>query len=289
LKPQRYCQDDLYHGCPRELTDSVRDLSSIAEEKLVVAPQRTDTRTLSRVLSWLAILIALGGGLAVGWLKAASMYQYSETTALRALGALEDAQASIAQLSQTYEAMNRSAEIDRITAAESRAVIASLEDRLDQLAEDVTFYKSIMAPSDTDKGLQVKDFSLKPTGEPRTFTYKLVLTQVSENERYAEGVVAVSIQGKRDITKRPSRLNRKPALTKGKTTPVSSDEEILSLRDLTGSEELGIRFKFRYFQNIEGKFVLPEHFEPEQVQVVAQAKGTRASKAEQTFPWNPGA
>ncbi|GAA3959968.1 DUF6776 family protein [Allohahella marinimesophila] len=268
----------------------MKDRKALAKEKLVVAPQRPENRLRNRVFSWLAISIALGGGLLVGWMTAASTFQYSETTAARALDSLQDAQARILELTQTYEAMNRSAEIDRITAAESRAVIARLEDRLDQLTEDVTFYKSIMAPSDTNKGLQVKDFSLKPTGEPRTFTYRLVLTQVADNERYAEGVVAVSIQGTRDVTRRPSRPSRKPAAIKGATNAGSpSDEEILSLRDLTGSEELGIRFKFRYFQNIEGKFVLPEHFEPEQVQVVAQAKGARASKAEQTFPWNPGA
>jgi hypothetical protein len=46
-----------------------------------------------------------------------------------------------------------------------------------------------------------------------------------------------------------------------------------------------VRFRFRYFQDVEGDLRLPEGFEPYEIQVVAQAEGGSTSQAERTFQW----
>ena len=63
-------------------------------------------------------------------------------------------------------------------------------------------------------------------------------------------------------------------------------QEVIALRDISDRKELGIKFKFRYFQNIEGELVLPEGFEPSALQVVAQSKGKKASRIEQSYEWS---
>ena len=65
------------------------------------------------------------------------------------------------------------------------------------------------------------------------------------------------------------------------------EKEIIALRDLSQEiEALGVKFRFRYFQDVEGKLALPDGFEPLEVQVVAQAEGRKSSQAERTFSWD---
>ena len=121
-----------------------------------------------------------------------------------------------------------------------------------------------MAPSETSKGLQVDRFSLASDRQVGVYNFKLVLTQVGNNKSYISGVVAVNIIGARD-----------------------GEKEIIALRDLSQEiEALGVKFRFRYFQDVEGKLALPDGFEPLEVQVVAQAEGRKSSQAERTFSWD---
>jgi hypothetical protein len=61
----------------------------------------------------------------------------------------------------------------------------------------------------------------------------------------------------------------------------------LPLRDVSDDQSsLGIKFKFKYFQDITGELILPKDFSPESIQVVAQADGKKASKLERTYMWN---
>ena len=48
----------------------------------------------------------------------------------------------------------------------------------------------------------------------------------------------------------------------------------------------GIPFKFRYFQNVDGEIVVPGGFVPEQIEVIAQSKGRKATRLEKRFDWN---
>ena len=46
-----------------------------------------------------------------------------------------------------------------------------------------------------------------------------------------------------------------------------------------------VKFRFRYFQNINGEMILPEGFQPREVMVVAQSSGRNAQRLEKTFDW----
>lgn len=159
--------------------------------------------------------------------------------------------------------LERGRAIDEQALNQARRTIVELETRIASLQSDLTFYRNIMAPSETSKGLQVDSLTLNASRSSGTYDFKLVLTQVGNNKSYIAGLVAVNVIGLRD-----------------------EEKEVIALRDLSEDiEDLGVRFRFRYFQDVEGSLVLPEDFEPIEIQVVAQAEGQKSSQAERTFRW----
>ncbi|PPI82530.1 hypothetical protein KEHDKFFH_18715 [Marinobacter maroccanus] len=160
--------------------------------------------------------------------------------------------------------LERGRAIDEQALNQARKTIVDLETRIGSLQSDLTFYKNIMAPSETSKGLQVDSFTLVPARNRDSYDFKLVLTQVGNNKSYISGVVAVNVIGLRD-----------------------EEKEVIALRDLSEDiADLGVKFRFRYFQDVEGSLKLPEEFEPLEIQVVAQAEGRKSSQAERTFNWD---
>lgn len=159
--------------------------------------------------------------------------------------------------------LERGRAIDEQALREARNTIVGLETRISELEADLTFYRNIMAPSETSKGLQVDSFTLASARGDNTYRFKMVLTQVGNNNSFIAGQVAVNIIGRLD-----------------------GEKEVIALRDLSDDiEDLGVRFRFRYFQDVEGTLNLPQGFEPYEIQVVAQAQGRNASQAERTFDW----
>ncbi len=153
--------------------------------------------------------------------------------------------------------------IDNFAKQEIQDTIRQYEDTIKQLKKDVSFYQSIMAPSENIKGLHVQNFELQKTSDSKRFGYKIVLTQMADNKSFISGVVAVNVIGIK-----------------------AGEKEVLPLREVDDDQAaLGIKFRFRYFQDISGELILPEDFTPETIQVVAQADGKKASKLERSFTW----
>jgi len=60
-----------------------------------------------------------------------------------------------------------------------------------------------------------------------------------------------------------------------------------ALRQLSDDiRDYGIKFKFRYFQEIEGDLLLPDGFTPESVEVELQSNSSKSKRVEKVFPWN---
>ena len=71
--------------------------------------------------------------------------------------------------------------------------------------------------------------------------------------------------------------------------PRDDELVIIPLRDISAEQdELDIRLRFRYFQNIEGELVLPEGFEPERVQIAAVETSPIEKTLDQDFSWVVG-
>ncbi|WP_250656510.1 DUF6776 family protein [Alkalimarinus coralli] len=237
-------------------------MSLRSKEKLIVVPHRPGQRakqTLFFVLSSVAIAVV---GFVAGESRLSA--QNTELEAERDSLRQEVKRLSESDIRYRQEIANleRGRAIDSQAKQSVKSTIRGLEKEVSQLKADVSFYKNILAPADNTKGLQVQKLEILSTSDRKRYAYKVVLTQVANNKRYIQGVVAVNFIG-----------------SKG------GKKEILPLRDISDVKELGIKFKFRYFQDIAGELILPDDFTPEKVQIVAQARGKKNTRVEQTFDW----
>lgn len=232
-------------------------------EEYVVVRHRPGRRlrrtTILLIFSVGCAVLGYAVGLAQGGFRFSSVMQ-SRNSLVEELDSLrEDFQGA----QQRLVTLERGHQIDEQALSQARRSIASLEREIISLKADLTFYRNIMAPTEVSEGLQVDRLTLSSMREPRQFGFKLVLTQVGDNSSYIGGVVAVNVIGLRDGVK-----------------------EVIALRDLSDDiVDLGVKFRFRYFQDFEGYLTVPESFEPVEVQVVAQAQGRKSSQAERTFEW----
>lgn len=220
-------------------------------------------------LKWVVFIVALvlaaaAAGYTVGVGQGNSRLTHAESANKQ----LKDEVATLTSRSREADRqlahLERGKIMDEQALNQARKMILDLETQAAALKSDLTFYKNIMAPSETSKGLQVNRLSLVSQHQTGIYNFKLVLTQVGNNKSYISGLVAVNIIGMRD-----------------------GEKEVIALRDVSGDiEDLGVKFRFRYFQDVEGELSLPERFEPLEVQVVAQAKGRKSAQAERTFDWS---
>ncbi len=143
-----------------------------------------------------------------------------------------------------------------------------LRDEVAGLEEEVTFYKSIMAPDSIERGLQIVEFQLAPGEAVNQFTYHLLLTQVEARRDWIQGTVTLDVVGRR--------------------TPDSSRKDVelvLSLTEIAETDTYPLNFRFRYFQDLNGSMALPDEFLPEAVVVTARRRGARSERLQQKFAW----
>jgi hypothetical protein len=165
---------------------------------------------------------------------------------------------------QRVGALEKGGEVDRQAAEGIRQTVKSLKAQVSTLEEEVSFYKGIMAPSGQDKGLRISKIDIQALDQDDKFRYSIMMTQVADNSSYIKGVAAVNFVG----------------IEAGK-------RKIIPLRELDDQvNELGVKFSFRYFQEIAGEVKLPANFKVEQVQVVLQSSGSKAQRVEETIEWS---
>lgn len=234
-----------------------------ADDKLIVVRHQPGLQRKLRLMVITALVVVAAVAYSLG--TGVANYQHEEALAqLDRLAehhqVLQDEKRSLQQQVTNLESGRA---IDDQAKQQIQATIANLKTELAASQKDLAFYRNIMAPSDNARGLQVQSSELSSTPQQGRYAYKIVLAQVADNKSYVTGVVAVNLIGMRDGKK-----------------------ELLPLRDVSERSDLGIKFRFRYFQNISGELVLPEGFKPEGLQVVAQSKGKKASRVEQSFAWS---
>ncbi len=115
-----------------------------------------------------------------------------------------------------------------------------------------------------DTGLSISRLEIDPTGELSRYSYRLVLRQRdADGQTLLTGHVRMELAG---------RLGGQPAS--------------IPLGDLgQGAETRDILLRFRYFQNVEGEFTLPEGFIPEAIKVEAISTAPLAKTVAQEFEW----
>ncbi|MFS8608937.1 MAG: hypothetical protein LOD94_13260 [Gammaproteobacteria bacterium] len=175
----------------------------------------------------------------------------------------------ISEQAQTIEELRRelaivttSREIDRETYARVEQTLTALEAKLQAQEEELAFYRGIIQPSDGETGLRVQSVEVGPTASERGYVLRIVLMQAIAQNRRVEGVVRLSVAGRRD-----------------------GAAEKLGLAELSGDGRSEREYGFRYFQGLEQELVLPVGFEPVAIEIEVRPSAPRGEPTTYTFDW----
>ncbi|MEH6348079.1 MAG: DUF6776 family protein [Bermanella sp.] len=235
------------------------------QDKLVVVSYDPWSQFWRRLLLLILVVVLGGASYVYGRLESREIQAKAIAERDQLLGDLKVAQEKVASFGNRVSYLEKSGDVGRISTESLRQNMVDLHEQIATLQEEVAFYKGIMAPSTRKHDLRIQKMEIVKALEKNRFRYKLVVTQVGTNQTYISGLAALNVKG----------------IENGK-------QKIYGLRDISDDvQDYGIKFKFRYFQEIAGDLVLPVGFTPELVEVVLQSKGTKAGRVTQTTPW-PG-
>lgn len=214
----------------------------------------------------LLVVVLAGVVTAGGW----GLFYYGQSTAGEDFVALQQEKKALQKkiahiLDENQELREQKAVLEHGGNIEKQAYdqvntsLKTLQDEILELKEEVAFYRSIVAPKESSKGLRIQSFKLEENGQERGYRFKLVLTQVIKNNKITRGTVTMVVEG----------------LQSDKPTE-------LKLSEVTTARRSTLSFKFKYFQNLEGDVQLPDGFIPSRVKLSIASNRTNIDK---TFDW----
>jgi len=166
-------------------------------------------------------------------------------------------------LRERLAVLERSAQVDRQAYGEVERSLKEAQDEMLELKEEVAFYRGIVSPAETASGLSVTRFQVANMGEPGVFRFKLVLTQLRNNNRVVKGYATLAFEGIRN-----------------------SKQTHLGLKDISHGAQDHLKLRFKYFQNIEGDIVLPKGFLPSRVILEVVPGGNDWKRFKKSFDWS---
>jgi hypothetical protein len=189
---------------------------------------------------------------------------------LEAAAALAAVNGQIAELERQHGALReqsavleRSGQIERQAYKQLEGAVTGLQDEILELKAELAFYRGIVSPDDASTGLSLQGFELSAGSQLRQYRYKVVLTQVLNNGTVARGDLRFEVEG-----------------------TLQGEAKSYPLEQLSVSQEkTPLAFKFKYFQIIDGDFMLPDGFEPIKVTLTVIPKSSTHKKLTQAFDW----
>jgi hypothetical protein len=139
--------------------------------------------------------------------------------------------------------------------------LRSLQDEVLALKEEVAFYRGIVSAG-KEKGLKIQTFVVDKESSSGAYRFQLVLTQNLKRVKMISGTVKLNI-----LDEQNGKLRR------------------LLLSDMSGQQASSLKFEFKFFQRIEGRFTLPDGFKPDRLQIQVVSKGKKPASVEKSFEW----
>jgi hypothetical protein len=182
------------------------------------------------------------------------------TVLLKHVAELEE---TIDDLREQKAVLERAAQIERKAYDELDTTLKVLQAEILELKGELAFYRGIVSPKDAAHGLHLQRFRVEPSGKTNGYLFKVILTQVLKNDRSAAGIIRIKIIGVE-----------------------AGQPRVLDLSQVTEKAVKELKYRFRYFQSLEGELVLPSGFTPQRVTVSVVPKDRRQKEPfEKTFDW----
>ena len=164
-------------------------------------------------------------------------------------------------LRERVAVLERAGQIDRKAYQDVEQHLLALQMQTFALKEEVAFYQAIVSAT-RQPGFHIQSFAVKHDPDSDGYRYQLVLTHDLKNDKVISGTVTVSVAGEHR----------------------GQSRELLSA-ELSPDSDRGIVFRFKHFQRVEGRIVLPEGFSPHSVTVHVVGADEDELVAERTFNW----
>ena len=231
---------------------------------MMVVPYRPGQRLF--LLFGSIFLISLGTlcGFGVGYYQIHKVEESFKTGFLEQIILLDELIAENSDLKRQVAMLERSGLLDQKVNETDQKTLSSLRDELATLEQDLSFYKNVITKQTDDTGLMVSEWSLKRISNSNRYRYKLALRQQdADGDTYLNGHVNVNLVGTQN----------------GKNT-------VYSLSEVSKEQEqIDIKLRFKFFQNIEGELTLPENFLPEYIKVVGVEINPVRKTIDRDYPW----
>jgi len=220
---------------------------------------RTDRRMLFMGAAGLAV------GLCAAFLAGRLSGGYSGGAASRLLGlpdpALERATARAQELESKLSALEMARQVDQASAAKLATTQDELQAKIEEQAQELTFYRSIVSPGDSAAGLKILRAQILPGVRPLNFRLRIVLIQAPTPTTAVDGTLVISVDG--------LRAGRAVSL------PVVAT---------AANGRTDLAYSFRSFQELTASFDLPPDVRPVRLQLEARTRGA-ATPLRHSVPW----
>ena len=170
-------------------------------------------------------------------------------------------QSEISRLNTQVAELEMSRRLDREAYGQVERTLGDLQSRLARQGDDLAFYRSIVSPADGVQGLRIQRFAVRPGTQQREFVIELTLIQAMRQDSNVSGLVQVVVQGMDGAS--PAKY---------------------TIGQLLGRKDAQLPFSFRYFQTIQKAVILPDNFQPYEVEVSVRSRAL-AAPLRQSFPW----
>ncbi len=146
---------------------------------------------------------------------------------------------------------------------QAKQSLVTLEKEILGMKEQLVFYQGIVSPEKLALGINIQSLELNKRNDDGLYGYKLVLTKRGKSSQVVKGAVDILLKGQMNGT------NKELGQKKLKQDYNKND----------------FKFSFRYFQVFEGEMLLPDHFEPYDIELVIKPSTRKIKKFSETFSW----
>ena len=231
---------------------------------MMVVPYRPGQRLFWFIGSILLIILSTLCGFGFGYYQIHRVEESFKNGFLEQTILLDELSAENSELKRQVAMLERSGLLDQRVNETDQKTLSSLRDQLATLEQDLSFYKNVVTKQTDDTGLMVSEWSLKRISNSNRYRYKLALRQQdADGDTYLNGHVNVNLVGTQN----------------GKNT-------VYSLSEVSKEQEqIDIKLRFKFFQDIEGELTLPDNFLPEYIKIVGVEINPVRKTIDRDYPW----
>lgn len=222
-------------------------------------PARARRRVIVWVALWLASVVATW---AVSSYLAAPGYFAMQQQLAQTRSERDELHDTLESLQSKLAISERSDQVSRSANEALQQSVTTAEDEIASLRADLAFYQRLMGGKAPRQGLTVQQLAARRIGDGNGYEVRATLTQNLRKGEVTSGSATLRIEG----------------MMKGALKTLAWPE--LSQR----KPEADPTFSFKYFQELDVSFVLPEGFTPSRVVLVA--KSAQGDQTERAFPWD---